>query len=106
MRLLVMFDLPTETADDLRKYRRLIKILEAEGFYRFQYSVFVRVCSGIGDVKAVRARLQSFVAVFPGDIEALSLTDKQFVSMFPLNWKTMTNKNGSLASSTKRMIVI
>lgn len=41
MRLLVMFDLPSETPDDLRKYRRLIKILEGEGFYRYQYSVFV-----------------------------------------------------------------
>lgn len=106
MRLLVMFDLPTETAEDLKHYRKLIKILEQEAFYRFQYSVFVRICINPADVDAVKVRLKSALANYPGDIMAMSMTDKQFVLMEPINWKTDNGINQSIAASSKRMIVI
>lgn len=39
-------------------------------------------------------------------IKALALTDKQFVSMEQINWKTKNKAKNQLSASTKRMIVI
>lgn len=44
MRLLIMFDLPTETAQDRKNYRIFRKELINEGFVMIQFSVYVRVC--------------------------------------------------------------
>lgn len=43
MRLMVMFDLPVETSEQRREYRRFRKSLINEGFCMIQYSVYVRV---------------------------------------------------------------
>lgn len=40
MRLLVFFDLPTETADDKRNYRHFRKALISNGFIMLQESVY------------------------------------------------------------------
>ena len=101
-----MFDLPTETSEDRRRYRQTVKKLEEEGFYRFQFSVYVRVCADIADVKAAKIRLKNKLGYFPGNIMALSLTDKQFVSMEEINFQGSSSKAPSLASSTKRMVVL
>lgn len=101
-----MFDVPTETSEDLRHYRKLIKKLEEEGFYRFQFSVYVRVCADIADVKAAKIRLKNKLGHFPGNIMALSLTDKQFVSMEEINFQGSSSNAPSLAASTKRMVVL
>lgn len=39
-------------------------------------------------------------------IKALALTDKQFVAMEQINWKTKNKAKTQLSASTKRMIVI
>ena len=101
-----MFDLPTDTPADKRCYRHLIKCLEQEGFYGYQYSVFVRVCADFADVDAVKIRLKGTLATFPGEIKVLALTDKQFVAMEQINWKTKNKAKNQLSASTKRMIVI
>ena len=42
MRMLVMFDLPTETGEDRRNYRKFRKGLLENGFYMLQESVYCR----------------------------------------------------------------
>ncbi len=44
MRLMIMFDLPVETSEDRRIYRKFRKALLNEGFLMIQYSVYARVC--------------------------------------------------------------
>lgn len=44
MRLMIMFDLPMNTAEEKRNYRKFRKCLINEGFLMIQYSVYVRVC--------------------------------------------------------------
>ena len=104
MRLLVMFDVPSETKADQKRYRKLIKSLEAEGFYMFEYSVYVRVCTSDADVEACLTRLRSRVAWFDGLIKALKVTDDQFSRIEILN----QNKKDSsdIRSKTKRLVVI
>ena len=43
MRILVMFDLPTETSEDRRNYRKFRKNLIKNGFIMMQESVYVRL---------------------------------------------------------------
>jgi CRISPR-associated protein Cas2 len=45
MRLMIMFDLPVDTAVDRKQYRQFRKNLINEGFVMIQYSVYVRVCA-------------------------------------------------------------
>lgn len=42
MRLMIMFDLPVDTAVDRKQYRQFRKNLINEGFVMIQYSVYVR----------------------------------------------------------------
>ena len=44
MRLMIMFDLPVETSEERKEYRKFRKNLINEGFIMIQYSVYVRVC--------------------------------------------------------------
>ena len=37
MRILLFFDLPTETNKDKREYRKFVKFLISEGFIRIQF---------------------------------------------------------------------
>ena len=43
MRVLVMFDLPTETAENRRNYTKFRKYLIKSGFMMMQQSVYVRL---------------------------------------------------------------
>ena len=44
MRLMIMFDLPTDTAAERKEYRQFRKALINEGFLMIQFSVYERVC--------------------------------------------------------------
>ena len=43
MRILVMFDLPTETSEERRDYRKFRKNLIKNGFIMMQESVYVKL---------------------------------------------------------------
>ena len=43
MRMIVFFDLPTETALDRRNYRRFRKLLTQNGFLMLQESVYCKL---------------------------------------------------------------
>lgn len=42
MRLMIMFDLPVETSEERKEYRKFRKNLINEGFIMIQYSVYVK----------------------------------------------------------------
>ena len=44
MRLMIMFDLPMDTAIERKEYQQFRKKLINEGFLMIQYSVYERVC--------------------------------------------------------------
>lgn len=43
MRVIVFFDLPTQTSEDLQNYRKFRKVLLVNGFYMLQESVYCRM---------------------------------------------------------------
>jgi CRISPR-associated protein Cas2 len=43
MRMLLMFDLPTDTQEDKKAYRKFRKFLLSEGFIMHQYSVYSKL---------------------------------------------------------------
>lgn len=80
MRILVFFDLPTETLEDKREYRRFRKYLIKKGFLMMQESVYCKlalnqtVAAGIVDgVKENKPK--------EGLVQMLVVTEKQFARM-------------------------
>jgi len=80
MWVMVFFDLPTETQKDKKIYARFRKDLLNDGFYMFQFSIYLRHCSSREHaelrIKKVKSRIPE-----RGHIGILTITDKQFGMM-------------------------
>lgn len=80
MRLMIMFDLPTETATDRKNYRTFRKELINEGFVMIQFSVYVRVCVNRQNANLLEKRVRKFLPP-EGTVQSLMLTEKQYNDM-------------------------
>lgn len=77
MRLLVFFDLPTETNEDKRNYRKFRKMLIKNGFMMLQKSVYCRM---LITPTAERSTMDVIRKNKPpaGTVQMLSVTEKQY----------------------------
>lgn len=80
MRVVVMFDLPVTTSEDLKEYTRFRKYLIKSGFLMMQESIYCKLALNttvsdaiIVNIKKNRPR--------KGLIQVLTLTEKQFSKM-------------------------
>ena len=80
MRVLVMFDLPTETAEDRRNYRKFRKMLINNGFLMMQESVYTRMLINQTAVKTVVDTVEKNKPP-RGLVQLLTVTEKQFSKM-------------------------
>ena len=80
MRTLVFFDLPTETAEDRRNYRRFRKTLIKNGFLMLQESVYCRMLITPTAERAVVSLLRKNKPP-EGVVQVLTVTEKQFSKM-------------------------
>ena len=80
MRMLVFFDLPTETEADRREYRRFRKLLIGNGFLMLQESVY---CKLLLNSTAQSAMTELLRRNRPpeGIVQMLTITEKQFAKM-------------------------
>ncbi|QMU07713.1 CRISPR-associated endonuclease Cas2 [Levilactobacillus suantsaii] len=101
MRLMVLFDLPVETSQDRRNYRKFQKTLIQEGFFMMQYSVYVRVCANSKAAEAVEQRLKGIVPA-DGLVQTLMMTEKQYQDMHFLAGKP----NEDILNSADRTVII
>ena len=80
MRLLVFFDLPTETNEDKRNYRKFRRCLIKNGFMMLQESVYCRMLitpsAEYATMDVVRKNKPP-----TGTVQMLSVTEKQFSKM-------------------------
>lgn len=80
MRLLVFFDLPTDTNEDKRNYRRFRKTLIKNGFMMLQESVYCRMLitpsAGRSVMEVIRKNKPP-----TGKVQMLSVTEKQYEKM-------------------------
>ncbi len=80
MRLVVFFDLPTETAAQRKSYRQFRKFLIKDGYLMMQESVYSKMVLDGATADAVVARLRRH-RPSQGLVQVLRVTEKQFASM-------------------------
>lgn len=80
MRVIVMFDLPTTSSEDMREYRKFRRYLIKNGFIMLQESVYSKLAlnTTVSDavVKNIRKNKPQ-----EGLVQVLTLTEKQFSKM-------------------------
>lgn len=80
MRVIVFFDLPTETDEDRRNYRKFRKALIKNGFIMLQESVYCKLISSPSVEQSVRNMIRKNKPP-SGLVQFLSVTEKQFSRM-------------------------
>ena len=80
MRVLVFFDLPTETAEEKREYRKFRKLLLRSGFLMMQKSVYCRMLLTPGGGKAVIDLIRRHKPPH-GIVQILTVTERQFAGI-------------------------
>lgn len=80
MWILAMFDLPTETKEERRRYREFRKCLLKQGFAQLQYSVYARF---VGDESRSLKFKRVIKEAIPeeGEVRILTVTDFQYGKM-------------------------
>ena len=79
MRIIVFFDLPTETNEDKRSYRKFRKALIKDGFIMMQESVYTKLMT----TPSVENSVKNLIHNKPekGIVQSLTVTEKQFSKM-------------------------
>jgi CRISPR-associated protein Cas2 len=77
MWILVMFDLPVGTKEQMRAATKFREYLLDEGFEMSQFSIYARFCNGKEQYEAHVRRIESNLPE-KGDIHILGFTDKQY----------------------------
>lgn len=80
MWVMVLFDLPTETATQRKQAAGFRKYLLSDGFTMFQYSIYVRHCASKENAET---HIQRVSKQIPGDgkVCIMTITDKQFADI-------------------------
>ena len=77
MRLIVLFDLPTETKKDKRNYLTFRRFLLNNGYDMLQFSVYSRLCRDADQAEIHIKRLKNN-APKDGSVRVLMMTNKQY----------------------------
>lgn len=101
MRMILMFDMPTDTAEERKAYRKFQKFLLSEGFIMHQFSVYSKLLLNSSANKAMVDRLQENNPK-KGSITLLTVTEKQFARMIYLHGE----RNTSVANSDNRLVFL
>ena len=101
MRILVFFDLPTETSKDRKIYAKFRKFLIKEGFIMMQESVYCKLTLNNSVTNSVRDKIEKNKPP-KGIVQMLVITEKQFASMDYI----VGNKNYDSIDNTERLIIL
>jgi len=80
---MLMFDLPTSSKKDRKRYQWFHKELEREGYMMLQFSVYGKIFSSSESALHGKKRIKEFIDknIKHGNIRILIFTDKQFANM-------------------------
>lgn len=90
MRMIVFFDLPTDTEPARRKYRRFRRMLIKNGFLMMQESVYCRMVLNATVEKSVAETIKR-EKPSAGIVQLLTVTEKQFAAMTYITGKYVTD---------------
>lgn len=101
MRVIVLFDLPTETAEDRKEYTRFRKHLIKSGFMMMQESVYCKLAQ---NTSAADYIIDSVRKNKPenGLVQALKITEKQFSRIEYI----VGQKKSEVIDSDERLIIL
>ena len=80
MRIIVFFDLPTETPSDRREYRKFRKLLVKNGFIMMQESVYSKIVLNSTAKDSILELIKNNKPP-EGLVQSLTVTEKQFAGM-------------------------
>lgn len=101
MRMLVFFDLPTETLEDKRNYRRFRNGLLKNGFIMMQESVYSKLLLNSTADQTVREAIRK-IKPPNGIVQILTITEKQFSKIEYLTGEFYTD----IINSDKRLVIL
>ena len=101
MRLIVFFDLPTETAEDRRNYRKFHTGLVKNGFIMMQESVYCKLLMNTTADRSVREAVRR-IRPPKGIVQMLTVTEKQFSAIEYLTGEFRSN----ILSTDERLVVL
>lgn len=101
MRMLVFFDLPTNTMEDKRNYRQFRKILIKNGFIMLQESVYCKMMTSPSMENSCRKLIYANRPP-QGLVQLLSVTEKQFVKMDYVVGKSKSD----IIDSEERLVIL
>ena len=80
MRLILFFDLPVTSDSERKAYTRFVKALKKLGFYRLQFSVYIKLNM---DDRAAQSSIKQVKEILPKDgmVAVLKVTEKQFAGI-------------------------
>ncbi len=99
MRLIVFFDLPTETLQQRREYSRFRKHLIKSGFMMMQESVYCKLSLNQTNINTIRANLEKNKPS-SGLVQLLTVTEKQYSKMDYI----VGNYDGDIINSDERFL--
>lgn len=101
MRTIVMFDLPTETNEDKRNYRKFRRTLIKNGFIMMQESVYCRM---ILNQSIERTLIETIKKNKPpkGLVQLMTVTEKQFAKTIYI----VGQSESDIIDSDERFIVL
>lgn len=101
MRIIVFFDLPTETAKDRKIYSKFRKFLINEGFIMLQESVYAKLALNNSIVNSIKEKIYKNKPP-KGIVQMLIITEKQFSSIEYI----VGEKNSNVLDDTERLIIL
>lgn len=101
MRLLVFFDLPTETAKDRKIYAKFRKFLINEGFIMLQESVYAKLALNNSIANSIKDKIYKNKPPH-GIVQMLVITEKQFSSIEYV----VGRKSDEVLDNTERLIIL
>ena len=101
MRVVVFFDLPTETAEERRDYRRCRAALLKNGFFMMQESVYSKIILNNTAANVIKETVRK-LKTGKGLIQMLTVTERQFENMeFVLG-----KKQSTVVDTAERLVVL
>ena len=101
MRVVVFFDLPTETAEERRDYRRFRAALLKNGFFMMQESVYSKIILNNTAANVIKETVRK-LKTGKGLIQMLTVTERQFENMeFVLG-----KKQSTVVDTAERVVVL
>lgn len=101
MRVLIFFDLPTETAKDRKVYSKFRKSLINEGFIMMQESVYVKLALNNSIVNSIKDKIKKNKPP-KGIVQMLVITERQFSEIEYV----VGNSTTKVLNDTERLIIL